>query len=332
MVLRCCLVCSWNDFYSSPSSPSSLFEKSRYESTKNASSGSQYVYLCFFIDCSAEKGGGILVTYDTNLLVEETSFNSCKATSGNGGGLFFEATGNSILYKVCSYQCEAASHGLFCYMKLPDSLSYNNTIKDSSASYSNCPSCYRTLYPYYGKIHVSSLNSSKNVALYFSGILVYSASSSSFSDCLISYSCFSDNEAKNDACVFYTRTGKGEMRYCNVIRNQQVKKSSRGIVATNVPLNIYDSYIVENDADRSIYSNGSTVNVYNTTFDKSKGSGVIVQSTPSSSVLNYLRFIKTAECDAEIPIKPRIFTKHFVKSVTDGLTMIKLTSIILHCE
>ena len=301
------------------------------------SSESQYVYCCYFVDCSAEKGGGILATSQTNMLIEETSFSSCKATSSDGGGLYFETTGSCVLYRVCSFACTAPSNGPFCSIKLQNSLSYNNTMKDSSVANSNC--ARRTIWLKYGMILASSINSSKNIADYYPN-LVYPSSSCDFADCLISFSCFSNNEVRVHVCVLYDSGGKGEMRSCNVINNTQGQKSECGVVYTNSPLNIYNSCVIGNDADRAFYCSGSyKINLYNTTFDKTSNYNAVVQSSAATTFINNLLFIKTGECDAEdvksFPKSRKTYDKactvHYRRSATDGLTMFKLSCLILIC-
>ena len=76
-------------------------------------------------------------------------------------------------------------------------------MKDSSVAYSNCPSAYRTIWLYKGLVLASSVNSSNNIAYDYIGILVFPSTSCGFSDCLISFSCFSKNKATDYICVVY---------------------------------------------------------------------------------------------------------------------------------
>ena len=332
------LVNAWADFYSNPSSPASIFQKEKYtKSSKTAAAGSQYVFCCFFLECTATKGGGILSTSQTNLLIEETSFSSCQATSGNGGGLFLSATAtsNCIIYRVCSYACTATSNGPFCHTTLPKALNCNNMMNDSSVVYSNCPSSYRMICINYGKIIVSSINSSKNTGKCYVGILLYPSSSCNYSDCQIMYSYFSNNEAKDHNCVVFDSGGKAQMKSCNIINNTQSDKSRLGILFTNSPLNIYDSCALGNNADYSFYGNGGSINLYNTIFDKSINSYVTIKSAAPSSFINELLFIKTGECDAE---KAKIYKKSrsnlctYKRRIPQNVDMFKLSWMILICK
>ena len=108
---------SWDEFYKEPGVPASSFYKKQFGTTKTVSEESQYVAYCMFVDCSATKGGGILIESKTILLIEETSFSSCQATSGNGGGLYFNAQGSSTLSKICSFKCRATNQAQFCYVE-----------------------------------------------------------------------------------------------------------------------------------------------------------------------------------------------------------------------
>lgn len=290
---------AWNDFYSQPSSPASNLPKNRYTSSQTPTQGSSYVYCCFFASCSASKGGGILVSTETKMLIEETSFSSCQATSGSGGGMFFSATGCCILYRVCSFKSKASSEGHFIYTTLPQSTVYNNTMKYCSVSWTENSAVQSSACLLYGKILVSSVNSSFNKCEYFSGIKVR-VFSSLYSDCVISYSCFSNNEEKSGVnCIFYSGSGYSEMRSCNVINNKQTGTNS-GTIYVDYYLNIYDSCIIDNEAPYIIsIGSGGDANFYNTTFDKTFKNGGVIKSTAKSSFKNKLNFIKTAECDAE---------------------------------
>jgi len=286
-------------FFSTTESLSSTFKNTKYfAETKSVSSGNYYVSNCLFHVCWSSEGGGIFVTSSSNFLIEETTFLSCSATSGKGGGLFFEATGNCVLSKVCSFSCSASSSGLFCYVKLPNSLEYNNTIIDSSVSHSNCPNSGNGFFPSYGKIFVSSVNSSKNIGSCHVGIRVDLSSSSEYGDSLISYSCFSDIETKNYVTVLYGLGGKGEMRSCNVVNNTQIDVSRFGTVCSNFHLNVYDSCVTGNNAERSFHCNDATIKLYNTIFDKGILS-VEVKESASSSFTNNLKFIRIGLCGAK---------------------------------
>ena len=211
-------------------------------------------------------------------------------------------------------------------------------MKDSSVACSNCPTTSRTIRLKCGAILVSSINSSKNTASEFPN-LVYPSTSCNFADCLISFSCFSNNEMKSYICVLYDSGGKGEMRSCNVINNTQGQKSQFAAVYTNSPLNIYNSCVIGNDADRSFYGSSNRINLYNTIFDKTSNYNAVVQESAATTFINNLLFIKTGECDAEnpktIPKSRKTYNKactnYHKRSVTDGLTMFKLSCLILHC-
>lgn len=331
------LVFLWNDFYSDPVSPSNSLQKTEYKETKNAASGSQYVFQCFFVDCSSSMGGDILATSETKLLIEETTFSSCQATSGKGGGLYFDTTGSCILSKVCSFKCKSSSYGQFCYVKFPDTIGYNNTMKDCSISCTDNPSKSSETRLYYGTILVSSINSSFNKCDCWSGFCVYPASSSSYSDCVLSFSCFSNNNMNGYMCVaFYGSSSKGEMRKCNVIKNSQTS-SSYGAVHTSGFLNVRESCVIENSIPYAFsIVTSNQINVYDSVFDKSNSGKVTIENNAATSFLTLLMFIKTGDCDAE-------FIKTFAKpkksydrkctnlkrAITDAVNIFKLTSMIL---
>ena len=289
---------SWNEYYSNPSTPLSSLYKSEYRSNKTAHAGSQHVFRCFFAKCTATQGGGILVESETKLLIEETSFFSCEATSGMGGGVYFDTNGSCIFSRVCSYMCKANSSGQFCYVKLPELLEHNNTMKDCSISGIDNPSKMVGICMKDGKILVSSINSSYNSCDVFSGVGLESCSSTP-SDCLVSYSCFTHNSMKRYSSVKFQGDNKHEMRRCNVINNTQ-ELSGYGAISAPFYLDIYDSCIINNNATYSIYQYGNgEVNVYNTVLDQSFNWIFSTQCTAITTFINSLSFIKTGECDSE---------------------------------
>ena len=323
---------SWQEFYAEPSSPVYTLPRNKYTSSQTVSQGSYYVFACFFASCSASKGGGVFVSAETKLLVEETSFSSCKATSGSGGGLFISSVSSCLFSKVCSYQCKATSSGQFCYHSLSQSAEYTTKLKDCAISYTNNPDCDGSIYIQFGLIFVSSVNSSFNKCCYYSGIRIDPLPSGNL-DCSVTFSCFSNNEGKSGKiCVnFYSSSSQAEMRSCNVVGNKQDGSSYGTVTATYTYLYIYDSIVIDNVAPYSIATNHGTVNINNTIFDKID-SGCSIQSKAKSSFTNILLFIKTGECDAE---NPKSFTKANIKTyvmpVYQRISVFKLSFLVFAC-
>ena len=275
---------SWNEYYSNPSTPLSALYKREYRSNKAAHSGSQHVFRCFFVKCTAVRGGGILVESETKLLIEETSFFSCEANSGRGGGVYFNTEGSCISSRVCSYKCKANISGQFSYVLFPDSLDHNNTMRDCSISGTNNPNRNVEISLKYGLIHVSSINSSYNSCDVYSGIGVESSSNIS-SDCLVSCSCFTYNLMKRYSALRFQGDNKHEMRKCNVINNTQKELGYNGAISAPCFLDIYDLCIIENNAEFSIYqSNNGTINIYNTILDKSCYGNITIQNTSKNII------------------------------------------------
>ena len=59
---------------------------------------------------------------------------------------------------------------------------------------------------------------------------------------------------------------------------------------------------MENNAEYSLYANGKTMVANNCSFDKATYGTVSLVNSPENPFINYISFIKTAFCDAEIPI------------------------------
>jgi hypothetical protein len=299
---------SWNDYFSG--SPTTTLNSTEYNSQRSYSSGNIYVLNCLFNSFTSGSSGGALycsssVTY---LLVESSSFFSCKISSYGGGAIYFYNTNNAqcVLYRVCGNDCYSTStgtpHGQFAYIEVNNGASSKNYVNYSSivrciATGSN-PYC--TLYLYGGKILCPSVNLSMNKCQYYSGIYCYSFSDSNSVICSSTYSTFADNNAIGYICIcFNNENSKREMKCCNIIRNTQVS-SSCGLISGPGNWKIEDSCILENTATHIFYVTSSTLTLSNCTIDTITNYGSInIQNTVTKSFILGLNHISTQNCNSE---------------------------------
>ena len=124
---------AWNDYFTG--SPT-LIQKTLYEGRQTPSYTNVYVLNCLFrYITSGSAGGALYCNSVTYLLVESSSFFSCK-TSSSGGAIYFVNTGSgqSVYYEVCAYDCYSTGGniGQFSYNVVCDVASTKNYINYSS--------------------------------------------------------------------------------------------------------------------------------------------------------------------------------------------------------
>jgi predicted outer membrane repeat protein len=249
---------SWNDYFIGNLSPT--LGSGNYTSTRTLSGTNVYVLNCLFTGCISSSGGGAIYCTSTFLLVESSSFFSCRTSSGNGGAVYFIniGSGQCAIHEVCCYDCYAGDlHGQFARVDVKNSASSKNYVNYSSIT--RCVNeklyAYDTLCLCYGMIYCQSINISMNECHYTSGINCFSGSN--YVTCSLSYSLFVNNSATNDICILFDSTGLNrEMKCCNILRNTQVT-STHELIHANQNLVIADSCILENNATCIFYSSSS---------------------------------------------------------------------------
>jgi hypothetical protein len=222
---------AWGDYFTG--NPTNLSSQT-YTSRQTPSGTSVYISNCLFNSFTSTSNGGALycnsVTY---FLVESTSFFSCK-TSGSYGAIYFSNSGGqSVLYKVCGYDCCTTNSNSyqFGYIYVNNAATSKNYV-----NYSSIVRCvnenlvFCIFYPHLGKICCPSVNMSMNKCgyqlFYFDPLR-----DSSSVICSLSYSSISDNKATDYACIrFWADGAKSEIKSCNVLRNTDVS-STQGTIA-----------------------------------------------------------------------------------------------------
>jgi hypothetical protein len=277
-----------------------------------------YVQSCLFNGCSSSSDGGALYCSgsDYKLLVEQTSFISCMTSSGKGGGMYFSssASAESVLIKICGFNCSASSSGQCVYVYKNDisNINYRNHFNDSSIThslYTNANSY--SLYLRFGTILCPSVNITNNVcygaAAYYICPAGYSGSPET---CCVSYSSVVNNTTNGGSgCIYHDDLPSSQrIDTCNILNNTQTSSSnSKTIYAWSILL-IKDSCILGNNKGNIVFYAGSystcKMTISNCTIDNdifSNGrftGSVTVTKTIKSTFNNELSHIAIWGCDS----------------------------------
>jgi hypothetical protein len=298
---------AWNDYFTGTATPQ---QPKLYTSTQTLSGTNVYFLDCLFSSCiSSNYGGAFYCTSVTYLLVESSSFFSCKTSSQYGGAIFFQnGNGQCVLHEVCGHDCCSTRSGdsycQFAYIQVNNAASSKNYI-----NYSSIVRCvnlrsdsYYTLHLGCGKICCPSVNISMNKCQYRSAIYFYSFSDSNSFTSLFSYTTFSDNTANGYTCIFPWGGGdrKDEFKCCNILRNSQGSLSSEGTIYSLENVMIKDCCILENKATYIFRAHSNTITVSNCTLDStSKTGSVVIQNTVTKSFIHALNHMSTLNCNSE---------------------------------
>jgi hypothetical protein len=294
---------AWNDYFTG--NPT-LMQSTLFEEIQTPSE-TVYILNCLFISITSTSAGGALYCNSvTCLLVESTSFFSCKA-NGRGGAIYFHniSSGQSVYYEVCAYDC-CSTGGLF------GQFSYNILYDDpSTKNYINYSSIVRcgtvisnpaaTIDHHRGTHCYLSVNMSMNKCYDRSGISDSSSNSNSFA-CSISYSSFTDNIATSHNCIQLRSDGaKYEIKNCNIIRNKQGDLGTQGTIYTCGITNIENSCILENKATYIFRQYSSyAITLSNCTVDSTSSNGYLTtRNTVTKSFIHALNHMSTQNCHSE---------------------------------
>jgi hypothetical protein len=302
---------SWSDYFSGTLSPT--VGPGKYTSTRTLSGTNAYVLNCLFIDCtSSSYGGAFSCTSVTCLLVESSSFFSCKASNRYGGAIYFSnSDGQCVLHEVCCYDCfstytSSSSWGQFAYISVKSDASSKNYVNYSSMSRcvnenSNTVK-YNPLCLFNGKIFCPSINISNNRCQGYSAIYCHPFRDSNSVSSSLSYSSFIDNSAFESVCIYFEVSGtEYEIKSCNILRNTQVS-SSNGIVRTYGNTMIENSCILENSANCIFYQVNTNyrTTLSNCTVDSTSNNGYLtIRNTVSKSFILALNHMSTQNCHSE---------------------------------
>ena len=111
----CFSLSSWDEYYKDTSKPdettigtSESPEKSQYYTSELTA----YIYNSMFYGCSASDGGAIFYdTKDGKILIEFTTFGSCKASNQYGGAVYIKNC-SCVINCVCCSMCSSQLYGM----------------------------------------------------------------------------------------------------------------------------------------------------------------------------------------------------------------------------
>jgi hypothetical protein len=296
---------AWEDHF--PSTSTTLFSSQTYTSRQTPSNTGVYVSNCFFRSItSPEYGGALYSTSITYLLIESTSFFSCKTSSDSGGAIFFQnGSSQCVLHEVCGYDCCSAYTGKSWYQFA--CIEVNNTA--SSKNYVNYSSIVRcvnensgseqVLHLINGIICCPSINISLNKCWHLSAITCGPFSDPNSITSSWTYSSFVDNIATEFTCFYLKTAGANyEIKSCNILRNTQGNPSYQGTFYINGNLMIEHSCILENNANYLCCAGSTTLS--NCTVDKTTSyTNPTIKNTVTKSFILALNHMSNILCYAE---------------------------------
>jgi hypothetical protein len=298
---------SWSEYFTG--TPETTLVPGEYDSRQTPTGSSVYVLNCLFNRfTSGSNGGALYLTSTTYLLIESSSFFSCKTSSSKGGAVYFSnSSGQCVFHNVCGNDCfstysSSYSSGQFAYILVNDGASSKNYFNYSSITrcVNEVKSAEYNLYLKYGKVCCPSTNISLNKCDYQPVFRFVPYKESNSVTCSITFCSFVDNNSTNDNCIHFYATGaEYEIKYCNILRNTIVVLSGRGTIYSNGNLMIKDSCILENKANY-IFNQGSssyTITLSNCTVDSTSNNGYLtIQNTVTKSFLHALNHMSTQNC------------------------------------
>jgi hypothetical protein len=311
---------AFSDFYGPDQTNVKEYKDSKYTVGITPTDQNIYVHDCVFQDCLSSSHGGALDCGSNvyKLLVEQTSFISCKTSNSYGGAIYFDSQtyGESILSKTCGFNCSSTypsnNYGQFAYIYVKDDTTYRNRVNDSTITQSlnEGANSYDALRIYYGNILCPSVNSTNNECKYYAALHTCpkeGTGSPASETCCVSFSSFVNNTANGYSCVLLDRyTTSQRIDTCNIINNKQTS-SSIGIIYAYTNLLIKDSCIIGNDkTNKVLYEGWSSckITISNCTIDNDiftngryYGSVTIIK-TNDKTFINALSHISTLRCDS----------------------------------
>jgi hypothetical protein len=297
---------AWSDYFSG--SYSNNYNSQLFTGRQTPSGAGVYVSNCLFRSIKLTTYGALCCSSSAQyLLVESTSFFSCKTSSHTGAIYFYHSSGQCVLHEVCCHDCCSTNDNnpqVTC-------ITVNNGASSKNyanySSFSRCmpsgTSSHYTVYHYHGKICCSSVNISMNKCYGRSGIYCCPSSDSSSSTCSLTFSTFADNIATGYTCIYLTNAGsKYEIKSCNILRNTQPLGNGEGTIFAYANLMVDNSCILKNTATYIFYQQYSsyTITISNCTVDSTANNGYLTtHNTVTKSFILALNHMSTQNCHSE---------------------------------
>jgi hypothetical protein len=302
--------CVWSDFFNEQQ-PVPI-KNQNFNSRQTPSGSSVYVLNCLFNGCTSTGDGGALScgTSVTHLLVESSSFFSCKTNSNYGGAIYFSNTNNGqcVLREVCGFDCISTSTNYACSMFAYIEV-YDNILSKNELNYTSIKRCGNNVtysqWGFYlgnGKISCSSVNVSNNKCYYQPGGVYNPSYDSNSATCSFFYSTFVDNIVDYHAILWFRKdNAKYEMKSCNILRNKQGVLNSLGLYYVCGSMKIENSCLLDNKANYIFYGYSSfSFTLSSCTIDKTTNNGnLVTRNTVTKSFILGLNHMSTHNCHSE---------------------------------
>jgi hypothetical protein len=299
---------SFENVYGTGLNPTN-YTRNEYAGTRlTPNTNNVYVFDCFFRDISYSSNGGAISCGGSvyKLLIEQSSFFSCKISSGRGGGVYFSNTGNyeCVMSKICAFGCSCSDFGQFASISLYNNANNKNHVNDSTITHSlkEGKSQYDSVYLRGETILVPSNNFTNNECYYSSAFCCDTTRSSTSETCWISYCSVVNNTANGGSqCIrLYNSVSIHCIDTCNIINNKQTTTGS-GTIYASTNILIKDSCILGNNEGKTVFyaSSSCKITVSNCTVDNNRYSGsVIFTKSIERSFIHALSHIVTRSCDS----------------------------------
>jgi hypothetical protein len=305
---------AFSDVYGSDYTPT-IYGGIEYTEKLRPSTSDVYVHCCDFLYCVSNLSGGAFYCRDVikRLLIEQSSFVSCKSGNNGGGIYFYNPWGSeSVLSNICVFNCTSTYNsgliiaGQSVYI---DSDRIRNHVNDSSVAHSLKESEYagRILNLEDGSILCFSVNLTNNEVYICSALFCNPSSSYEFN---MLYGLIANNTANlGYTCIWFGISGTFYfMDACNILNNDQTSYNYAAIRSVRDSF-IKDSCIIGNNKGKKVFYTDyetTTLTLFNCTIDddivsntRYSGSGTI-NITIEGTFGNELPHIETLSCDSYI--------------------------------
>ena len=318
----------WSEFYSTSESIKyfQFYGNEKQHISVTQHEGNFYVHNSVFNSLKESNYGSAIflntTSDNTKLLIEESYFHNCIANK-QGGSIYKESNGHSVINKVCSTMCQINSDlgGLFCKIETVKEERQNiNYFLNSFVSKCYSKDYGYTVLLYYGEICIKHLNMSHNINAEFPCFDLFPTIEAN-----VTFSTFENNTALVRGCfAFDARNVSSLIKNSNYIYNKQVQNTTRGLFYSISTLTIEDSTFLYNYSPLYYFeiSNYCNINLRNCTIflDQLKTNGELsIDSTSiaSETFVNVLYLYYEHKCSnliSKYNKKSNIIKKRFKSS------------------
>jgi hypothetical protein len=254
----------FSDVFGSSSNLETYSEQQRKGSTTAyvPSKSDVYISNCLFETCTSSTYGGAVSSSSTSvnrMMIEGSTFTSCKTTNTRGGGIYFYNTNNGecVIFHTCCFDCSSKYSGTsyntvgqyaFIQTKSNDA-SFKNEVNESTITGIKKESAvpYYALELAYSNIICSSVNITNNECYYYPALRCYPAVKTDIITCFIIYTSIVNNSAKGGyGCILLNTDSTQIISTSNIINNKQ-DSSSYATILTYGNLCINESCIIGNN-------------------------------------------------------------------------------------